>query len=42
MKKGIVFTIVLMFGFALMVGASVEPAQAGQTFVTIGTGGVTG
>jgi len=42
MKKGIVFTIALLFGFALMVGASAEPVQAGQTFVTIGTGGVTG
>ena len=42
MKKGIVFTIVLLFGFALMLGASAEPVQAQQTFVTIGTGGVTG
>ena len=42
MKKGIVFAIALAFGFALMVGASAEPVQAGQTFVTIGTGGVTG
>ena len=44
MRKGIVFTIALLFGFALMVGASAESVQAGshQTFVTIGTGGVTG
>ena len=42
MKKGLVFTIALMFGLALMVGASAEPVQAEQTFVTIGTGGVTG
>jgi uncharacterized protein len=42
MKKGIVLSIALLFGFALMVGATSTPAEAGQTFVTIGTGGVTG
>ena len=42
MKKGIVLSIALLFGFALIVGVSPAPVQAGQTFVTIGTGGVTG
>jgi TRAP transporter TAXI family solute receptor len=42
MKKGIVISIALLFGFALIVGAAPAPVQAAQTFVTIGTGGVTG
>jgi len=40
MKKTLVLGIALLFGFALMIGPA--PVQAEQTFVTIGTGGVTG
>jgi len=41
MKKLLVFAVVLFFGFALFIGAP-TPAQAKVTFVTIGTGGITG
>jgi len=41
MKKLLVFAVVLCFGFALFIGAP-TPAQAKVTFVTIGTGGITG
>jgi TRAP transporter TAXI family solute receptor len=41
MKKALIFSIALAFGCVLFMGAA--PAQAAdQTFVTIGTGGVTG
>ena len=40
MKKGLVLSIALVFGFVALMGAA--PAQAEQQFVTIGTGGVTG
>jgi len=42
MRKGIVLSIVFLFCFAVLVGVTPEPVQAEQTFVTIGTGGVTG
>ena len=45
MKRAIIFTVAFVFGISLLVGLSPvgEVAQAGQTtFVTIGTGGVTG
>ncbi|MEN8245330.1 MAG: TAXI family TRAP transporter solute-binding subunit [Thermodesulfobacteriota bacterium] len=41
MKKTIILTIALFFGLALFMGAPATQA-ADQTFVTIGTGGVTG
>ncbi len=41
MKKALIFAAVLCFGFALFMGAP-TPAQARVTFVTIGTGGITG
>jgi TRAP transporter TAXI family solute receptor len=41
MKKSLLFGIAVIFGLALLLGGA--PAQAAdQTFVTIGTGGVTG
>jgi len=40
MKKGFVVSIAILFGFVFFM--SVAPTQAEQTFVTIGTGGVTG
>ncbi len=42
MKKGFVVSIAILFGFILFMGVTTVPVQAGQTFVTIGTGGVTG
>ncbi|MCG6892302.1 MAG: TAXI family TRAP transporter solute-binding subunit [Desulfobacteraceae bacterium] len=42
MKKAFVIGIAVFFGFVLMMGASSTPVQAETTFVTIGTGGVTG
>ncbi len=50
MKKVLILGVVLMFGFALVVGcgpsgeqATTEaPAKAKTTFITIGTGGITG
>lgn len=41
MKKALIFAAILCFGFALFMGAP-TPAQARVTFVTIGTGGITG
>jgi len=41
MKKTLILGIALFFGFSLFLLSSV-PVQAEQTFVTIGTGGVTG
>ena len=41
MKKTLILSIAILCGFALFMGNA--PAQAAdQTFVTIGTGGVTG
>ena len=45
MKRAIIFSMAFVFGLSLLVGLSPvsEVAQAGQTtFVTIGTGGITG
>lgn len=42
MKKLIVVSIAAVFGFAIFIGATPAPVKAEQTFVTIGTGGVTG
>jgi TRAP transporter TAXI family solute receptor len=42
MKKGLIFSVVILFGFVMFMGIAPNQA-AGQTkFVTIGTGGVTG
>ena len=41
MKKGLIFSVAILFGFVMFMGTA--PTQAAeQTFVTIGTGGVTG
>ena len=41
MKKGLIFSVAILFGIVLFMGTA--PTQAAdQTFVTIGTGGVTG
>jgi TRAP transporter TAXI family solute receptor len=41
MKKGLVFSVAILFGFVMFMGTA--PTQAAdQIFVTIGTGGVTG
>jgi len=50
MKKALILGVVLMFGFALVIGCgpsgekatSEAPAKAKTTFITIGTGGITG
>jgi hypothetical protein len=42
MKKTLVIGVVLLFGFALFMGAAPTTAQAEDQFVTIGTGGITG
>jgi TRAP transporter TAXI family solute receptor len=42
MKKVLVIGIALVFGFAIFMGAAPTPAQAKTTFITIGTGGITG
>jgi TRAP transporter TAXI family solute receptor len=42
MKRSILVATALFFGLSLMVGFGPVPAQAETTFVTIGTGGVTG
>lgn len=42
MKKLIVLSIAALFGCVIFLGAAPAPVQAEQTFVTIGTGGVTG
>ena len=45
MKRAFVITLAFIFGFSLLVGLSPfdEKAHAGKTtFVTIGTGGITG
>jgi TRAP transporter TAXI family solute receptor len=41
MKKGLIFSVTILFGFVMFMGTA--PTQAAdQTYVTIGTGGVTG
>jgi len=42
MKRSLLVVTALFFGLSLMVGFGPAPAQAETTFVTIGTGGVTG
>ena len=42
MKKGIVLAIAFLFAFVMIMGAAPTTAQAKVTFVTIGTGGITG
>ena len=42
MRKALIFGVVLVFGMALFMGAGPTPVQAKTTFVTIGTGGITG
>ena len=42
MKRSLLVITALFFGLSLMVGFGPAPAQAEGTFVTIGTGGVTG
>jgi len=42
MKKALIFGVVLVFGFALFMGATPTTVQAKTQFVTIGTGGITG
>ena len=42
MKKTLILAIALFFGFSLFMGSIPSTVQAKTTFVTIGTGGVTG
>ena len=42
MRKALILTIALLFGVGLFMGSIPSTAQAKTTFVTIGTGGVTG
>ena len=42
MKKGLIFGVILLFGFALFMGATPSTVNAKTTFITIGTGGITG
>lgn len=42
MKKVLSIGLTLMFGFALLMGVAPADVQAKTTFVTIGTGGITG
>ena len=42
MKRGFIIGLAIMFGFVLMMGAAPTTVQAKTTFVTIGTGGITG
>ena len=49
MKKALILGVVLMFGFALVIGCgpsgekqAAEEAAPKTTFITIGTGGITG
>lgn len=42
MKKVLVIGIALVFGFAILMGGTPTTVQAKVTFVTIGTGGITG
>jgi TRAP transporter TAXI family solute receptor len=42
MKKLLLLTVAVLFGFTLMLGAAPGDVQAKTQFVTIGTGGITG
>ncbi|MCP4104906.1 MAG: TAXI family TRAP transporter solute-binding subunit [Desulfobacteraceae bacterium] len=42
MKKGLVLSLAVLFGLLVLMGSAPLPAQAKTTFVTIGTGGITG
>ncbi|MGD9105630.1 MAG: TAXI family TRAP transporter solute-binding subunit [Desulfobacterales bacterium] len=42
MRKTLIIGIALLFGFALFMGGAPTTAQAKTTFITIGTGGITG
>ena len=42
MRKILIFGVVLVFGMALFMGAAPTTVQAKTTFITIGTGGITG
>ena len=42
MKKLLMLTVAVLFGFTLMLGATPGDVQAKTQFVTIGTGGITG
>ena len=42
MKKTLILTVAIVFGLALMLGGAPADVQAKTTFVTIGTGGITG
>ncbi len=42
MKKAIVLSLAVLFGFAVLMGVAPADVQAKTTFVTIGTGGITG
>jgi TRAP transporter TAXI family solute receptor len=42
MKKTLILTVAIVFGLALMMGGAPADVQAKTTFVTIGTGGITG
>ena len=42
MKKALIIGIAIVFGFALFMGGTPTTAQAKTTFITVGTGGITG
>lgn len=42
MKKVLALSLAIMFGFVVFMGSAPSPVQAKTTFVTIGTGGITG
>lgn len=42
MKKALILTTAVLFGMVLFLGSSATETQAKTTFVTIGTGGITG
>jgi TRAP transporter TAXI family solute receptor len=42
MKRAFILGIALVFGFVLFMGSTPAPVEAKMTFVTIGTGGITG
>jgi len=42
MKKALLLTVAIVFGLTLMMGGTPADVQAKMTFVTIGTGGITG
>ena len=42
MKKALLLTVAILFGLTLMMGGTAADVQAKMTFVTIGTGGITG